>query len=477
MTLDFTLDPTEAEPLFLQIAARVRSSIATGHLVPGGKLPSSRALAAQLAVARGTVDAAYALLAGEGAIVSRGSAGTIVSGATGVRIGAVEHTPFMFDAPSAPPRATEPAIPRPFQMGLPALDAFPRKLWSNLTVQAARSARATDLAGADPAGLPDLRQAVAAYLGGSRGIRCSADQVLITAGYQGALTLVRTVLVRHGDPVWVEDPGYHLARQALETAGARVVPVRVDQDGLRVSSGNAAAPKAKLAVVTPTHQCPTGVALSLPRRLELLAWAAEAGAWILEDDYDSEFRYVGRPLPSLKSLDRGERVLYAGSFSKVLFPALRLGYLVVPAELATAFLRASRLLTLGQPTLEQKIVAAFMQKGHFPRHIRRMRMLYAERRRDLAGALTAEFGDRVTVELAAGGMHLLARFPGAANDTALVKQAAAAGLAPSALSTMAMAHECGQGLLLGFTNIPSSDARSVVATLAKAIQGEKPCPT
>jgi GntR family transcriptional regulator/MocR family aminotransferase len=459
MTLNISLDPAETAPLFLQIAGRLRSAIATGRVTPGARLPSARALAAQLAVARGTVDEAYALLAGEGAILTRGAAGTVVSGTA--RIEAVEHTPFMF----TPEARTEQAAPVPFQMGLPALDAFPRKLWSNLTVQAARAMQPGDLAGADPAGLPVLRQAVAAYLGVARGISCAPAQVLITSGYQGALSLVRSVLLRPGDAVWMEDPGYAMTRLALETAGARVVPIRVDQDGLRVASGIAAAPKAKLAIVTPTHQCPTGVALALPRRLALLAWAADAESWILEDDYDSEFRYVGRPLPSLKSLDRAQRVLYAGTFSKVLSPSLRLGYLVVPPELVAAFLRASRLLTLGQPVLEQGVVAAFMQKGHFARHIRRMRILYADRRRALALALEAAFGARAAVEMAAGGMHLLLRISGA-DDVALAKRAAAAGLAPSALSSHAMAHDCEQGLLLSFTNIPVETAPAMAARLA-----------
>lgn len=466
MTLSITLDTTEEDPLFLQIATRVRSAITAGHLLPGARLPSSRALAAQLAIARGTVDAAYALLAGEGAIETRRSAGTIVSGQVGRRIEVAEQSPLLF--PSAP--AVVCAEPLPFQMGLPALDAFPRKLWSNLTVRAARSMQPADLAEADPAGLPDLRQAVAAYLGVARGIKCKPDQVLITAGYQGAFALVRTVLIRPGDPVWMEDPGYHMTRMALETAGARVVPVRVDAEGLRVAAGINAAPKARLAVVTPTHQCPTGVALSLPRRLELLTWAAEAGSWIVEDDYDSEFRYVGRPLPSLKSLDRGQRVLYAGSFSKVLFPALRLGYLIVPPELRTVFLRASRLLTSGLPMLEQKAVAAFMRNGHFARHIRRMRILYGERRRCLATALQAAFADRVTVELAAGGMHLLARFPGAEDDSVLAKRAALAGLATTALSSLTMAHDAGQGLLLSFTNVATADADALVARLRGAFR-------
>ena len=465
MTLNLTLDPTETDPLFLQIAARVRSAIVSGGIAAGARLPSARALAAQLGVARGTVDAAYALLAGEGAVVTAGSGGTRASGSAGSRIEATAHTPDMFAEARAPKRSD----PLPFQMGLPALDAFPRKLWSALTVQAARSAQPTDLARVDPTGVPALREAVAAYLGVARGIRCSAGQVLITAGYQGALSLVRQVLLRPGDPVWMEDPGYYMTRQALEAAGARVVPIRVDREGLRVSSGMTTAPKARLAVVTPTHQCPTGVALTLPRRMQLLAWAGDAGSWILEDDYDSEFRYVGRPLPSLKSLDRGQRVLYAGTFSKVLFPALRLGYLVVPPELAVAFARASGLQSMGQPALEQHVAAAFMNKGHFSRHIRRMRILYGERRKALAAALEAAFGARVSLEMAAGGMHLLARFPEGGSDTVLAKRAAAAGLAPSALSSLTLAHDPGQGLLLGFTNIAAGDAPAMAARLATAL--------
>jgi GntR family transcriptional regulator/MocR family aminotransferase len=203
--------------------------------------------------------------------------------------------------------------------------------------------------------------------------------------------------------------------------------------------------------------------------MELLAWAANSAAWILEDDYDSEFRYAGRPLPALKSLDRGHRVLYAGTFSKVLFPSLRLGYLVVPPELATSFLRASRLLTAGQPVLQQAVVAAFMQKGHFARHIRRMRTLYAERRSALAAAMQASFGPAVTIELAAGGMHLLAKFPHGPDDSVLARRATASGLALSALSAHSVAHGHGQGLLLSFTNIPAASAAMAVQHLRHAL--------
>ena len=254
---------------------------------------------------------------------------------------------------TAPRLATHrpPENPLPFRMGLPALDAFPRKLWSRLSTRAARGLGTPELIYPHPAGDRPLREAIAAYLGVSRGIACTAEQVMVTAGFQGALALARSLLLHPGDAVWVEDPGYPLARQALGAAGVQISPVPVDREGLQVDVGIATAPNARLAVVTPTHQSPLGVALSLPRRLALLGWAAATGAWVLEDDYDSEFRYIGHPLPALKSLDRGGRVLYAGSFSKVLFPGLRLGYLVVPDQLAAIAMMAARLAKVAlQPT-------------------------------------------------------------------------------------------------------------------------------
>ncbi len=466
MALNLTLDPAAPGPLYLQIANRLRDAAMSGVLPPGARLPSSRALASQLAVARGTVEAAYAVLAGEGAVETRGGAGgTVVSPHLTVRGAIAIQTAMPFLA--RPERAVPP--PLPFRMGLPALDAFPRKLWSSLLVRAARQLGAVEMAYPDPAGFSGLRQAIAAYLGVARGVSCTADQVIVTAGFQGALGLIRQVLLRPGDPVWIEDPGYPMARQALEVGGARLVPIRVDRDGLRVAAGVVSAPRARLAVVTPAHQSPLGVTLSLPRRLDLLAWAADTGAWVLEDDYDGEFRYAGKPLPALKSLDQADRVLYCGSFSKVLFPGLRLGYLVPPRELVDAFVRAARLMNAGAPELEQRVAAAFIDRGAFARHLRRMRNLYAARRKALAGAIAVAFGDRARVELEAGGMHLLVRFPGAPDDGALARRTQEAGLAVTALSSLAMAHDCGQGLLLGFTNIAEADAGAMVQRLAAAI--------
>jgi GntR family transcriptional regulator/MocR family aminotransferase len=356
----------------------------------------------------------------------------------------------------------------PFQRGLPALDAFPRKLWSALTAKAARALTGNDLAYPDVRGALALRQEIVSYLGIARGIECSHHQVLVTTGYQGALTLVRQVLLRPGDAVWVEDPGHPQAFQALEVGGASLIPVPVDADGVRVSAGIAAASRARLAIVTPTHQSPLGVSLSLPRRLALLAWAEEARAWVLEDDYDSEYRYTGPSPPSLKSLDRDERVLFAGSFSKTLFPGLRLGYLVVPDPLIETMTRAARLITRGPPLLEQHVTAAFMAGGHFARHVKRMRGLYRRRRAALATALTGHF----PIELAAGGMHLLIRLPEGYDDGDIARRATEVGFAPTGLSGLSIAHHPGHGLLLGFTNVREEDAAGLVEKLISVVRSQ-----
>src|SRR5215468_6748462 len=451
----FALARNHDIPLYRQVYEHIRTAIRSGQLRPGDRLPSTRSLAELFGTARGTMDAAYAILAGEGYLVARGAAGTVVSAQLDSRaIAGAAGRPRI--APPAVPAVAH--APQPFQMGLPALDAFPRKVWSRLVARHARGFTPADMAYPDPAGYAPLREAIAGYLATSRGVRCTAGQILITNGYQDALNLVAGVLLQRGDKVWLEDPNYPPAGEALKAAGATLVPIRVDAEGLRVPDGLAHARRARLAVVTPSHQSPLGVALSLPRRLALLSWAGAADAWIIEDDYDSEFRYVGRPLPALKSLDRDQRVLYAGTFSKVLYPSLRLGYLVVPASLVAAFMRSNRLRHLGNATLEQRVVADFMVAGYFARHLKRMRVLYAARRRALADGLSAVFGDRITVDLRPGGMHLLARFTSGVSDVKLADLAQAGGLSVEALSRRATTHACGQGLLLGFTNIAETDA-------------------
>src|SRR5207245_1874608 len=253
-------------------------------------------------------------------------------------------------------------------------------------------------------------------------------------------------LLASGDAVWFENPGYFRARDALAKAGAGIIPVPVDREGLDIGFAIRNLPLARLAVVTPSHQCPLGAMLSLPRRLELLAWAEQTGAWILEDDYDSEFRYQGRPLPALKSLDEADRVLYAGSFSKVLSPGLRLGYLVVPSSELERFSRDAELLAPMSSLLDQMVVADFMMEGAFARHLKRMRRLYAERRRALVSALRKAFGSSLALDVPSGGMHVIGRTPGCHDDVALAACAQRAGLAPFPLSSCSTGQPVDSGL-------------------------------
>jgi GntR family transcriptional regulator/MocR family aminotransferase len=355
-------------------------------------------------------------------------------------------------------------------MGLPALDQFPRKLWSRFTARNARRLSPSFMTYQDAAGHRRLRDAIASYLAIARGIACSSDQIFITAGYQGALGLIARVLLQRSDPVWFEDPGYFMAREALIQAGGALVPLPVDEEGIDVAEGKRRAPWARFAVVTPSHHAPLGVTLSLNRRLALLSWATEAGAWVIEDDYDSEYRYLGRPLPALKSLDEGNRVLYVGSFSKVLLPGLRLGYLVVPAPEIERFSRAAALLMPSPGFLDQMTVAHFMTEGHFSRHIRRMRQLYADRRRALATALEQRLGHCLKVDLQAGGMHLMAWLWAGADDEALAKLAWEQGLAPFPLSRATIQAKRPPAFGLSFTNIPVEEAPLVVERLAAILE-------
>ena len=468
---DLTLELLGAQPAYRQIYQRLKDAILAGRLPPGARLPSARSLAAELHLARGTVEAAYQLLSGEGYAVGRGPAGTVVNPTLGPR-------PTGKPAPRPPALPTGPGMPGPeiekvpplFRMGLPALDAFPRKTWSRLVARCARSVSAPGLAYPNPSGRSALRHAIAAHLNVARGIVCTPEQVFVTAGYQGALGLVTHLLLTPGDEAWIEDPGYFFARDAFKLAGAKLVPVPVDEDGIDVETGLRRARHAHFAVVTPSHQFPTGAALSLSRRLALLKWAGTAGAWIIEDDYDGELRYRGRPLPALKSLDKAGRVIYAGTFSKVLFPGLRTGYLVVPDSLVERFTRAAALLHPAPSHLEQATIAAFMAEGHLARHIKRMRQLYQSRRDALAEALERTLGSMLETRPPVGGMHFLTRLPAGTDDRALATRAAARGLAPEPLSRSFAQRPTAPGLLLGFTNIPEEAAPAAARRLKDAIE-------
>jgi GntR family transcriptional regulator/MocR family aminotransferase len=473
MNLAGRLDQHASTPFYRQIYERLREAISGGTLHPGERLPSARSLASQLAMARGTIDSAYELLASEGYIVARGAGGTFVSPTLA---GVVRTTPpsprisgKQSDSSRQQPDGAPSITPLPFQLGLPALDAFPRKVWARLAGRRARDLPLSALNPPDSFGYRPLRAAIASYLAIARNIRCDTDAIVITSGFQGALGLITRALLKPGEAVWVEDPGYVRARRALALAGAKLIPVPVDERGIDVSAGIARSPLARLALVTPAHQFPLGVALDLPRRLALLAWAEKAGAWIIEDDYDGEFRYTSKPLPALKSLDESDRVLYAGTFSKVLFPGLRLGYVVLPDALIEDFTRVLLAFYRDGSTFVGSVVADFMMQGHFARHIKRMRQLYGERRAALAAALNTLFGDRFRIELQAGGMHLLAYLARDEQDTILAGKAQAHGLALDALSPCGLENNRSQGLVLGFTNTPTHAALRQARRLERAL--------
>lgn len=447
-----SLNAEAATPYYRQIYDRFRDAIVGGVLEPGDRIPSARALAEELGLARGTIDAAYSLLMAEGYIQSRGQAGTVVTPGLKPRA----PSPSVASVPPRPVATSfRPDSIRPFQMGLPALDAFPRKVWARLGARCAREMQPSDMVHPAVQGLPELRAQIAAYLQVSRGIACSPSQVFVTSGYRHTLSLIAQALLKTGDKVWTEDPGYPPTRQLLGHMKIATVPVPVDQEGIVVSEGLRLAPRARAAVVTPAHQSPLCVSLSLARRWALLDWATRNQAWIVEDDYDGEYRYISRPLPALKSLDREGRVLYAGTFSKVLFPSIRLAYLVVPEDQVERFDDVSEVFAAGSSWLMQAVVSAFIHEGHFARHVQRMRRLYGERRDMTAAGLENVLGKYVSIDSQPGGMHLILRLLARRSDRRLAARMLDAGLYAEALTDWSSRRDGGSALLLNFTNVES----------------------
>jgi GntR family transcriptional regulator/MocR family aminotransferase len=463
-----TLDTETSSPYYRQIYDRFCEAIIGGVLKPGDRVPSARALAEELGLARGTIDAAYSLLVAEGYIQTRGQAGTIVTPGLKPRIPV--DTAGTSPAPSRVLANTfRPDSIRPFQMGLPALDAFPRKVWARLGARCAREMQPADMVHPAVHGLPELRSQIAAYLQVSRGIACSPAQVFVTSGYRHTLSLIAQALLKSGDKVWVEDPGYPPTRDLLGHRRVTAVPVPVDHEGLIVSDGLRVAPRARAAVVTPAHQSPLCVSLSLVRRWELLDWATRNEAWIIEDDYDGEYRYVSRPLPALKSLDREGRVLYAGTFSKVLFPSIRLAYLVVPEAQVEHFEEVSQVFAGGSPWLTQAVVSAFIKEGHFARHIQRTRKLYGERRDATAAGLESVLARYLSVDSQPGGMHLILRLLGRRSDRRLVERMLDAGLYAEALTDWTARRDGASAVLVNFTNVTSQGSAEALGKRMLAI--------
>ncbi len=474
------VDRGSATPLFRQIYLQIRSAIVSGRLSRGLRLPSTRELASRLGVARASVVFAYEQLLAEGYIAGKARSGTFISADLPATIGRSPSV-RVGRAAGPPPRSTRfraldrilrfpaEADAAPFNMGRTLVDERTVEAWRKLTLETVRSLGPIHLGYSDPQGLPHLRQTICEYLKAARAVRCEPEQILVTGGTQAAIDLAIRVLLERDSEVWVEDPCYPVTYQALATAGMNVRPIPVDAQGIDVEAGVRRAPKARAAVVTASHQFPLGVALSMPRRLALLAWAREAGAWIIEDDYASEFRYSGRPLASLQGLDDAERTIYIGTLNKALFPGLRLGYMVVPPVLLRAFVNARYLIDRQPSSTEQTIVAEFMRQGHFAGHLRRTRLQYRDQRDALVAELRRRAGDRVTVDVPDQGMHLIAFLERRRSDVAIQDAARQCGVVVRAIHPMYRQAAPRAGLMLGFSGFRPDTIVAAAARLAKVI--------
>ena len=478
-----TLD--EVGPLHRQTYRALRTTILSGRLAPGQRLPSTRGLAADLGVSRTTILQAYEQLVAEGYATARSGSGTrVVDSLPKNSIGA--HAPGRVEQPRQPPRLSSYArrsvgspqfwnpldrAPFDFRFGEPALADFPLTSWGRYVSRHARGLSQADLANQPPGGVPALREALASYLARSRGVACEPEQILVVNGSQQAIDLVARLLIDPGDRVALEEPRYYGFAASLQAAGAELYPVPVDDEGLRID----ALPRSgspRLCCVTPSHQFPTGAVLSLPRRLGLLEWARRHDCHIVEDDFDGEFRYDGAPIESLQSLDREGRVIYIGTSSKALFPALRIGWLVAPPVLVPHFHTIRGLADGGPASLEQRVLASFIQEGLMERHIARSRRRYAERRAALLDALADELGDRALVSGASAGLHVLVRLPELPASLASELWAACArlgvGVYPAGFLYANPPDET--ELLLGYTAISKEAIRGGVKRLRSALE-------
>ena len=452
------LDSRGRLPLYRQLYDWFRTAVTEGQMRPGQRLPSTRGLAAELKVSRIPVANAYDQLVAEGYLETFPGAGTRVARSipndtllnhpiSSPAAKPINKTPQLIGKKSARrvshrgialtqlPAQSWLNIVGAFRTSLPALDHFPLGVWSKLVARHARKPAKGVMGYADAMGYLPLREAIAEYLRTVRGVRCEARQILVTTGSQQGLLLSAQVLLDPGDRVCMEEPGYPSARQAFLAAGAQVIPIPVDHEGMNVARLASAGRGARAVYVTPSHQYPLGMVMSATRRMLLLQWAARTGAWIIEDDYDSEYRFGSRPIAALQGLDTGSTVIYIGTFSKVMFPALRVGYIVVPADLVPAFAAARDAADVFSSTLYQVVLTDFIREGHFARHIRRMRMLYMERRAALVTAIHEQMGDSLQVVGSEAGMHLVALLPRGTDDVAVSRRAAQLGISAAPLST------------------------------------------
>jgi GntR family transcriptional regulator/MocR family aminotransferase len=474
-------------PLHEQIYASLRERILKGELPRGVRLPSSRQLSAQLGVARSTVMQALEALQAEGYVVARAASSTLVApelpeqlqrperprsprAAKPIRVSASARS--LLAQPAGAPRLG--SSPRAFRPGVPALDLFPVGLWSRLLARESTRASAGLLSGTPPAGSEALREAIALHVSTSRGVRCTKEQVFITTGTQAAFEETARLVLDPGDAAWLEDPGYLGARHALLSASAHVVPVPVDDRGLDVEAGIAKAPDARLVCLAPSHHYPFGVTMSLARRLQLLSFAKAARAVIVEDDYDSEFRHRGRPLLALQGLDEDASVVYVGTFSKTMFPGMRLGFLIAPHALVDTFARCRAALASPASVVDQAALARFIENGHFATHLRRMRTAYRERNEALVDALQAECAGALTPHPSETGMQLWAELD--LPDLRVRDEAAARGVETSAVSDYYLEKPRKAGLVLGFGCVRPQQMRAGAQRLMQAIEAVRKSP-
>jgi GntR family transcriptional regulator/MocR family aminotransferase len=486
------LDYRTKTPMYRQLYEWFRRAIIDGRMRPGQRVPSTRGLATELKISRLPVLNAYEQLLAEGYFETFVGAGTCVarsipddtlSPSTGkARSGrrqiaekrgarrlsrrgtALTHAPVQswLDNLGA------------FRVSLPALDHFPIGIWAKLVAQHSRRAPIGIMAYGNAMGYLPFREAIAEYLGTVRGVRCEASQILVTTGSQQALQISAQVLLDPRDRVWMEEPGYPGAHQAFMTAGARMIPLPVDHEGMNVEELIKRGRGARAVYVTPSHQYPMGMTMGATRRMLLLNWAARSGAWIIEDDYDSEYRFGSRPIASLQGLDTNARVIYIGTFSKVMFPALRLGYVVVPQDLVRAFAAARDGADIFSSTLYQAVITDFIREGHFARHIRRMRMLYMERRKALVKAIHIEMGDMFEVMGAEAGMHLVALLPPGTDDVAVARKAARWGVSATPLSACCLTQPKRGGLILGYGGANAHQIHEGIRKLKMSMRESEP---
>lgn len=468
------LDRASAVPVSRQLAVALRRAIAEGGIDAGARLPSTRVLSTELGLARSTVVGVFEQLAAEGFVVSRPGSGYYVPARPAALPG--EGAPSPAPRPVSrearrlgefvPPRRGD---PRPFESGNAEIDGRFMADWKRLAAKVLSDRTRSHWGYGDPQGDHDLRVAIAAYLGAARGVRCRPEQIVLTGGTQQGLSLACRVLLDPGDTAWVEDPCYHSAYEILAMAEARIVPVPVGDEGLAIGRSPEQAPP-RVVYTTPARQYPLGMAMPFARRVELLEWAERAGAWIIEDDYESEFQHPARMLPSLQGLDRAGRVVYLGTFSKLLFPSLRLGYAVLPEDLVGP-VTAARYLTDRQSTgLIQTILTDFMLGGHFARHLKRMRALYAERQQFLIAAIRRRLGGLLETHPTESGMYLIAWLPPDWSDAAASRALAEAGVVTVPLSSLVIETRRPPGLMLGYTGHSEAAMTRAIDRMAEVLQ-------